>query len=241
MGAQQNGYFRLDVREGETFLILYGSKEGGRPVDMNELENYLKLRNINYEKMSLSSAVMENKDTTVRLNREKIYEVNESSGVFVSDDKMTVKIRFYPPSKNGGLINAEEIKGDLKAQHIKAEAKEDVINSFLQNRLYCTDYVIAEGQKVVEGSDGWIEYCFDTDPLAKPKLNEDGSVDFHALSLVHACSKDQVLAILHKEVLGQAGVNVLGELQNPRMSKKYHLRQDAIPISQKTEPSSIRR
>ncbi len=220
MGTQQNGYFKLDIRDNETFLILYGPKEGGRPVDMTELEEYLNLRRINYEKMSLSSAVKENKDTTVRLNRDKIHQVNESLAVFISEDKMSVKVRFYPPSQSGGLMSADEILGDLKANYIKAQPDMDAINDFLKNKLYCTDYIVARGEPVVEGSDGWVEYCFDTDPLAKPKLNEDGSVDFHALSLVHACAKDQVLAVLHKEVPGKMGSNVLGEIVKPKDIKR---------------------
>ena len=52
---------------------------------------------------------------------------------------------------------------------------------------------------------------FDTDPVARPKTNEDGSVDFHALNTVRACAEGQVLAKLHKETPGSPGVNVFGE------------------------------
>ncbi len=220
MGTQENGYFRIEEGEGETFIKLFGSKNGGRPLDMSELEEYLTIRRITFDKMSLAPSVKENKDMSVRLNRETIHPVNESMALFVSDDKMTVTARFYPPSQHGGLMSLEEVQGDFRAKHIKAAPNEEAVNGFLKNKLYCTDYVLASGKPVTEGHDGSIEYCFDTDPLAKPKLNEDGSVDFHALSLVHACTKDQVLAILHKEDPGVPGVNVFGEITKPREVKR---------------------
>ncbi|MCR5651925.1 MAG: FapA family protein [Lachnospiraceae bacterium] len=220
MGTQINGYFRLEEGDGETFIKLFGAKEGGKPLDMNELEEYLLTRRINFDKIALAPVVKENKDTTVRLNRETIHPVNEGIKLIVSEDKMTVTARFYPPTQHGGLVTADEIQGDFRAKHIKANANLDVINDFLKNKIYCTDYVVAVGKPAREGHDGNIEYCFDTDPLAKPKLNEDGSVDFHALSLVHACAKDQLLAKLTKEDPGDPGVNVFGEVIKPRDVKR---------------------
>jgi len=220
MDENRNGFFQIDPRADSTYINLYGSKGSGRPVDMKELEDYLNLHRISYEKMSLFSAVEKNIDQSFRLNREKCYEVNESMLLIPSADRMSLTARFYPPSKNGSRMDLEEIRGDFKAQYIKASVNEEAANSFFNNRKYCTDYEIARGVPVQEGTDGYIEYCFDTDPLAKPKLNEDGSVDFHALSLVHACSKGQVLAILHKEVPGKPGMDVYGELMQPKEIKR---------------------
>ncbi len=220
MDENRNGFFQIDVKEDSTYLKLYGSKGSGNPVDMKELEDYLNLHRISYEKMSLFSAVEANKDQTVRINREKTYEVNECMALFPSKDLQTLTARFYPPSAKGSKMTLEEIKGDFKAQSVKVDVDEAAVNSFFNNRKYCTDYEVAHGKPVVEGKDGFIEYRFDTDPLAKPKLNEDGSVDFHALSLVHACAKGQLLAVLHKEVPGQPGMNVYGDAIQPREVKR---------------------
>ncbi|MBO4374020.1 MAG: DUF342 domain-containing protein [Lachnospiraceae bacterium] len=224
MGTQINGYFRIEEGSGETLLKLFASKEGGKPVNLDELEVYLTSQRIGFDKLALSSALKENKDMSVRLNRDTIHPVNESMTLFVSEDKMSVSARFYPPSQNGGLMSENEIRRDLMAKHIKAEPDMKAINDFLNSKVYCTDYVIAVGNPVREGHDGSIEYKFDTDPLAKPKLNEDGSVDFHALSLVHACAKDQVLAVLHREDPGDTGINVFGEIIKPREVKKVSFR-----------------
>ena len=220
MGTQENGYFRVEEGNGETILKLFGSKGAGRPVDMNELEQYLLTQHINFDKIALTPSVKENKDMSVRLNRDTIHPVNEAVALFISDDKLTVRARFYPPSQHGGLMSEDEIRGDFRAKHIKVDPDPEVMGDFLKNKIYCTDYILAVGRPVREGHDGEIQYCFDTDPLAKPKLNEDGSVDFHALSLVHACSKDQVLARLIKEDPGEPGVNVFGEVIKPREVKR---------------------
>jgi len=220
MDENRNGYFQIDIKDGATFINLYGSKGSGSPVDMKELEDYLNLHRISYEKVPLFNAVSANKDQNVRLNREKTYEINETMSLKPSSDGMKLTARFYPPTAKGTLMDLNEIKGDMKAGYYKVEPDEDVINGFFKDRRYCTDYVIAVGEPVVEGKDGYVEYCFDTNPLAKPKLNEDGSVDFHALSLVHACAKGQVLAKLHKEVEGQPGMNVFGERIKPKDIKR---------------------
>ena len=36
-----NGYFQLDLRPEGTFLRIYAAKDGGQPVNINELADYL--------------------------------------------------------------------------------------------------------------------------------------------------------------------------------------------------------
>ena len=52
------------------------------------------------------------------------------------------------------------------------------IEEYIECRSYCTNVVLATGQEVRHGADGYIEYLFNTDLKARPTLHEDGSVDF---------------------------------------------------------------
>lgn len=218
--ADINGYFQIVIRDDGTYLHLFPSSGSGLPVNMKDLEDYLYIKKIDYDKVPLFSAVGKNADMTVRLNGNKCYKIPETLSLSVTEDKMQVIGRFYPPTEGADLVSAEEIKRDLLFKKIKAELNQASVEDFFRNRKYCTDYLIAEGNKVIEGTDGKVEYLFDTDMLAKPKENEDGSVDFHELGTVRACASGQVLARLTKEIPGQYGSNVFGELIKPKDVKK---------------------
>ncbi|MBO5550994.1 MAG: DUF342 domain-containing protein [Lachnospiraceae bacterium] len=205
-------------------------------MNSREMEEYLATKRIGYDRIAVLAEAQKNTDSVIKLNSEKIRPVDEFMTFSVSDDLMKVICRFYPPSVSsglpedtkkpvsGGLMTDDEIRKDLKYNQITAEPDTDAINSFLNNRRYCTDYVLATGTPVKPGKDGYVEYLFDTDPVARPKTKEDGSVDFHALNSVRACAEGQVLARLHKEVPGSPGVNVFGEMIMPGNVKAASIR-----------------
>lgn len=222
--ADRNGYFCIIPKGSETWVQLVAPEGSGSRVDLKEMEDYLTLHRIQHDRVPLLSAIGDKAEGLFRVNREKVYPVPESSVLRVSQDGMSVIVRFYPPTEGAGLVTADELKGDLKAAGIKAELDEKEAEAFFSDRHYCTDYVIARGTPPKEGTDGYVEYLFNTDPLARPKTNEDGSVDFHSLGLVHACAKGQVLARIHKEVPGEFGFNVYGDVVYPKEVKKVQVR-----------------
>ena len=75
-------------------------------------------------------------------------------------------------------MNYDDIVHTLAIKGVKSGLKEEEIRNFLKDRQYCTSYVLAEATLPEEGRDAVIEYHFNTDLTKKPKLNEDGSVDF---------------------------------------------------------------
>ncbi len=79
---------------------------------------------------------------------------------------------------------------------------------------------MAQGRLPVQGKDAYIEYKFNTDKKAKPTLKEDGSVDFFNLNILNHCNKGDELAILHPEVPGEPGSNIMGDKIMPAEVKK---------------------
>ena len=75
---------------------------------------------------------------------------------------------------------------------------------------------MARGKDVVEGHDAQIIYKFNTDLQAKPKENEDGTVDFYDLDIIASVSAGDELAELIKEDEGTPGVDVRGRLIRPK-------------------------
>ncbi len=224
MSESRNAYFQIVLKPDGTYVHFVPAIGEGTPINPREVEDYLSLKRIFFDRIALLTEAQKNEDSMFKINNENIKPVDESMAFEVSDDLMEVICRFYPPSisnstsdpakdqVSGGYMSADEIKKDLKYNQIKVDPDQDAIDAFLNEKKYCTDYVLARGLPITPGIDGYVEYFFDTDPVARPKTNEDGTVDFHALNSVRMCKEGQVLAKLHKEVPGQPGKNVFGEM-----------------------------
>lgn len=71
--------------------------------------------------------------------------------------------------------------------------------------------VIARGIEARPGKDGWYEYMFETDVKSKPKLLENGSVDYMNIKWFELAKKDQVIARYHSATEGTDGRTITGE------------------------------
>ena len=222
---RRNGYFQLQLNDQSTFVRLFPPVDGGEPIRLDELRQYLSSKNFVPDPIDLNrvlSGLTEQKD--YKLDDKKAFAEMEMFVLQVSDDKMTATARFYPPSNAGASLRKEDIINDLKHKGIKEGIVESEIDRYLSDRHYCTDYVLAKGKAPVQGQDASIEYFFNTNPNTKPALNEDGTVDFFHLNVISKCEKGQKLATLHPEVLGEAGYTVLGERVPARDVVRMRLR-----------------
>lgn len=222
----KNGYFQLIIKDHGTFLRIYAPKEGGEKVAISEVMSYLtKQRITTFDIKELNATIVNQKEEPVEIlvTSEKIIPVSESSWVQISEDKMSVKVRFYPPSTDGRDLDLQGIISDMALVGVKAGADEKAIQRFLEERVYCTDYIMAKGISPVQGKDAVITYHFNTEISLKPTVREDGTVDYHELNNIARVSEGQVIATLQKEDTGKPGLNVCGEVIRPRDVKKLRL------------------
>lgn len=155
----------------------------------------------------------------MKVNNVPIPPFDESAVVHITPDKMVAFMRFYPPSTGGKLMTKREILAELSPYNIKFGISDKVIDVFMMARQYCLNIPVAKGKKPVMAKDTVIEYGFNTKPLAKPKMLDDGSVDFHELNLFTKVSKGQVLATLTPHTFGENGQNIFGEPLYPNKPK----------------------
>ncbi|MCR5107863.1 MAG: FapA family protein [Lachnospiraceae bacterium] len=215
---KKNGYFRIQINEKGRFLEVYPPQDGGDAVDFNELRNYLSDRSYPVDMIAINNAIVESAlgMQTLKLDSEKGFPESESFSLTLSEDGLRAFARFYPNSEGGNELDRDEIIGDLKAKKIISGLNIEVIDSYLKDRDYCRSYLLAEGQPPTSGSDGTIEYFFNTDHNTKPKLNEDGTVNFFELDLISPCKKDEVLARITPAVKGSDGFDVYGKAVKPK-------------------------
>ena len=215
-----NGYFKVIADSKGAFLQLVAPTDGGEAVQLKEIIQYLNEKKIAFDLKQLNDGVAAaSYDKPIFLSPAKLLPLSESCTVTIAEDGMSATARFYPAATNGRELNAEDIRSSCRLAGINFGIDEDVIADFLGNKQYCTDYTVAKGKAVQEGTDAVIEYFFNTDNKIRPTLKEDGTVDFFNLNLVNHCKKGDVLAKLTPAVRGIAGMSVRGEKVLPREVK----------------------
>lgn len=118
----------------------------------------------------------------------------------------------------------EEIYRELKDKKVTDGIIDSAIRRHLENPEYCKNIIIAKGVAPVNGHDAEIQYKFNVDRKAKPRLNEDGTVDFHQLDNINHVKKGDVLAVLIPEDPGIPGEDVCGNKIAPVKIKRYTLK-----------------
>lgn len=218
----RNGYFQINITDRLTYVRLFPPVGNGVPILADELRDYLTAKGYTVDVVLLKHAIEAVKDEPkdLKLADKRGIPISESVSIKISPDKMTAIGRFYPFSSAGAAFTMEDIKSELNFCGVKSGICESEISRFLHDKHYCTDYVLAKGAAPIEGKDASIEYFFNTNPSLKPKLNDDGTVDFFSLSAISQVKADQVLATLTPEEPGEPGYNVVGDVLQPREVKK---------------------
>lgn len=221
-----NGYFQLDNNEGKTFLKIYDPEGGGEKVTIEDVMQYLNLIKLHeYDLKELDQYIKKGKfgEPYLLMITETLAE-QETCIVTILDNGLRAKVRFYPPAAGGGRMTEDDVIDHLKKAGLRHGVHRKVITDFVANPVYCTDYTIAEATPPVEGRDAVIEYFFDVNATAKPKLNEDGSVDFHQLGNIQTVDVGTELAKLTPADRGKKGISVKGVPLLPKKVKTRILR-----------------
>lgn len=225
----KNGYFQLVCGESGTALKIVAPENGGSHVLIKEVMEYLTLCGVMYDTPLLNKGLADalssqTGEYVFRLNNNPSMEVRENYRLNVSQDRMSATVRLYPPSVHGARLTAADFLHDLSLKNITYGIHKEKIEALFANPVYCTDFVIAQGQAPRHGTDARIEYYFDTDLKAKPTLNSDGSVDFFHLNTISHCSEGDVLAKLYPANPGEYGRSIYDEKIKPRDVKNAVLR-----------------
>ncbi len=219
-----NGYFQVLTNEKATFLRVTPPTQGGEAVSIQEVMNYLTLKKVAFDVKTLGLYFNTGDfSKPAILNRDSILPISECCIINCDPDFMGATARFYPPSNGGKMLDKEGVYSECRLSKITHGIDDAVIDSFLAAKKYCTDYRIAKGTPVKEGTDAHITYFFNTDNRIRPTLNEDGTVDFHNLNLVNQCKEGELLAELTPEVKGTPGTDIRGVEIKPRDVKRAQL------------------
>ncbi len=121
---------------------------------------------------------------------------------------------------------------DLDADYLEEFLREDgICSGFLYDNLqklvdlakngeYDREIMVAQGKEPVQGNSGEYEFFVKLeDDHAKPKINEDGSVDYHNSLSLAMVANGQMFAKYHPPTMGEYGFTIYSEMINPIKGK----------------------
>lgn len=222
----ENAYFKLVNNEGKVWLKVHPPGVDGEMFDTDEVNRYLNMIGFHeYDIVAVDSYLNAGKfEQPFLLGAVELIPESERCVVTIIQEGFRALARFYPPMEGGTELTENDIVSTLKLTGVRHGIKRKAIQHFLTHHEYCRDYIIAEATPPVQGHDAKIRYFFDVNTTARPKLNEDGSVDFHQLGNIKAVQVGDKLAELTPVDRGRPGIAVNGKSLPPKKVKNRHLR-----------------
>ena len=220
----RNAYFQLVNTPGGFGLKIFPALEGGEPIKLQELMNYLDVSKVNYDVNKLKQVIGASEEMVLELGTGPCPKVRENYVLHIAEDNMAAYARFFPASETADRMSVAEFENDMNFRQVKFGLQKNVLEKhFGGPGFYCRTLPIAKGKPARHGADAYIEYYFNTDVHAQPEQNEDGSVDYFHLNVVNHCKEGDLLAKLIPADEGEPGMDVRGNRLKPREVKRTNL------------------
>ncbi|MCL2840398.1 MAG: FapA family protein [Defluviitaleaceae bacterium] len=142
-------------------------------------------------------------------NNTAITQVAESAAVEISKDRMEAVIIFSEPINKGRLLTLEEVLDIIRKANVVPD--QDLVEKALETKRYGRKLVVARGVEPEKGADGFLQFHFDRSNIKpKPKIMEDGTVNFKQLDMFKLCTRGDVLVTSMPSRDGKDGMDVYG-------------------------------
>lgn len=239
---KRNAFFQLIHKDDGMYLKSYPPANGGDPINMQDVINYLDLKRFNSVDLADIKTFVETAskevNAMVRITAKDMIPEKESVVITIDPKRLYAKIRLYPNSSKGARLTFQDVKMLLKQQNVVYGIIDKNIEIMLKARLYCMDILVAKATLPVHGKDAEITYHFNVEKTNKPTVGENGQVDFHKLDMIEPVKEGQLLATLVHADYGKAGKDVTGADIKPRKvtdkklkhGKNIHLSDDGLEM-----------
>ena len=143
-------------------------------------------------------------------------------------DKMWADVSITEPLTNPEEEERKKLTADDLIKYLNFKGittgiineRVDEVIDFIDSGIYELDVRVAEAKAPVDGTDGHYEYLVPiADDKAKPKINEDGSVDYYNSLSLAMVNENQVFAEYYPATSGEFGYNVYGDMVKPKKGK----------------------
>lgn len=221
----RNGYFQVVPKEDGTYIKLFPPVEGGEQIQIEEIKKYLDNCGVKeYYLQEVTNNLYKGELQEIKISDKVSWPILERAELLYDKSRRVGVMRFYPPSSDGKLLEKKDILDELKHRGIVHGIIEENVEQFVKNRIYCTNICVAKATLPIEGKDAEIEYFFNTEVTSKPRVNEDGSVDFHRLDNISKVQAGDRLAKLTVADRGKPGIDIMGGTIMPKRVKSRILK-----------------
>ena len=111
----------------------------------------------------------------------------------ISLDKMKAVLKVYPSLINSP-IDFVTLERFLWKKGLKYGIKSEILSDVVKGSPYYHEWLIAEGKPSINGTDGSLKFYFETGGLdIKPKILEDGRVDYYELDIIQVVEAGKTL------------------------------------------------
>lgn len=162
---------------------------------------------------------------------DEVEESGDESGDFVldscivvSEDQMSVVADFSNVKDMMGesleQLGVPDVMRLLKHHDVKQGIYRDRIKKMLDDKQFDEPVVVAEGKEAVDGENGKFIFYFRKQLNRRPRVLEDGSVDYKNMELFESVKKEQLIAEYQQATQGMFGYDVKGQLLSPKRGKE---------------------
>lgn len=145
---------------------------------------------------------------------EDMYEENKKNvneiEVRITDDLMSAYITVNPVNIDTE-ITLDMLSSALNKKGIVHGVKQDVLEDIAENKIFYKEFLIAEGEPAVHGEDGYFDIPFSFDFDNKPRIKDDGTVDYNQFENYCKVSAGDIIAVYKPATKGENGINVKGK------------------------------
>lgn len=139
--------------------------------------------------------------------------------VVISEDSMEARLYLSSTPDDYGKTYVTEFTYDnilevLNYHGVKAGIDKSLVKAIAIDRLYDRYHIIAKGTPAENGVNGSFVYHFKTKLDNKPKLLEDGSVDYHGIENYEPVSQGALIAEYIPATTGHFGFTIKGGILN---------------------------
>ncbi|MGB9839527.1 DUF342 domain-containing protein [Thermovenabulum sp.] len=138
-------------------------------------------------------------------------EKNFKIDVRITQDEMSAYIIIVSKEEEIAL-KVEDVLNALKEKGVIYGIDISAIERAVKEKIFNTEVLVAKGKEPVPGKNGDVKFYFDLKREFKPKISEDGRVDFHDLGYITNVLKGQLLAEKIPPTKGIPGYTVKGRI-----------------------------
>ncbi len=139
-------------------------------------------------------------------------DVGKYITVLVSDDNMSADL-YLGSVDDPTVYDVDSIINYIKYEEkVTMGIKPSIIMNMINERIYDKMVTVAFGCPPIDGKNGQYDFKFNTSPSKKPKLLDDGSVDYHNISLIETVGEGELIAEYIPKQDGTNGYDVYGKV-----------------------------